>query len=153
MRHGRMFLSQKRMNEVIFYCVGADIILGYLLKKFHGPYTAAPLALLYVLNIIVIVAIYRFWKFPVFDWDEKNFTVYGVNPWKREHCEWDKARKAGFKSVRDKKGRAREFFLIDYSTPKGALKTGVIPMDMIGFSNNIKKDLEDFLMERSVKPY
>lgn len=152
MSHGRMFLSQKRMNEIIFYCVGADIILGYLLKRFHGPYTAAPLALLYVLNFIVIIAIYRFWKFPVFDWNEKDFTVYGINPWKRERCEWDKAQKAGFKAVRDKKRRAREFFLIDYSTLKGA-KTGVFPMDMIGFASNIKKDLEDFLKEKSIKPY
>ncbi|MHB8174242.1 MAG: hypothetical protein ACYDFU_07260 [Nitrospirota bacterium] len=153
MRGGRMFLSQKRMNEVIIYCIGADIVLGFLLKKFQGAYTAAPLALLYVLNFIVILAVYRFWKFPVFEWNEKDFTVYGINPWKRDRCGWDKAQKAGFRAVPNKKGRTREFFLVDYITPKRISKTGVIPMDMIGFSDMIKKDMQEFLKEKSIKPY
>ncbi len=153
MKGGRMFLSQKRMNEVILYCIGADVVLGYLLKRFQGPSTLAPLALLYVLNIIVIFAVYRFWKFPVFEWNEKDFTVYGINPWRRDKCTWDRAGKAGFRAVPNKKGRKREFFLVDYATPKGVLKTGVVPMDMIGFSDRIKKDMEGFLKEKSIKPY
>ncbi len=152
MKGGRMFLSQKRMNEVILYCIGADIVLGYLLKRFQGPYTAAPLALLYVMNIIVILAVYRFWKFPVFEWNEKDFTVYGINPWKRDRCPWDKAGKAGFRTVPGKKERVREFFLVDYATLKGP-KIGVVPMDMIGFSDRVKKDMEAFLKEKSIKPY
>ncbi len=152
MKSGRMFLSQKRMNEVILYCIGADIVLGYLLKRFQGPLTLAPLALLYVLNLIVIAAVYRFWKFPVFEWNEKDFTVYGINPWKKDRCPWEKAAKAGFRAVPGKKGRIREFFLIDYSTPKGP-KTGVVPMDMIGFQDRIKKELEEFLREKAIKPY
>ncbi len=152
MRAGRMFLSQKRMNEVILYCIGADVVLGYLLKRFQGPLTFAPLALLYLLNIIVIAAVYRFWKFPVFEWDEKGFMVYGVNPWKRDRCPWEKAARAGFRALPGKKGKKREFFLVDYATPKGP-KTGVVPMDMIGFPDRVRKDMEAFLKEKSIKAY
>ncbi|HLB24760.1 MAG TPA: hypothetical protein VJM83_00380 [Nitrospirota bacterium] len=153
MKRGRMFLAQRRMNEVILYCVLADVVLAYLLKRFQGPHTVFPLALLYLLNILVILAVYRFWKFPVFEWDGEGFFIYGVNPFKKERCLWPKVEKAGFKTLEAKKGRVREFFMVDYVTQKGARKTGVIPLDMIGFGDRVKKELLELLKDRRIKGY
>lgn len=151
MNTGRMFLSQKRMNEVILYCILADVVLGYMLKKFQGPGTALPLALLYLLNIIIILAVYRFWKFPVFEWDDTGFIVYGISPFKKDRGSWDKVEEAGFMTLEARKGRRREFLVIQYDNVKGVHRTGMIPMDMVGFRDRIKEELNEFMKRKNIK--
>ncbi|MGA2191933.1 MAG: hypothetical protein ABSG42_00950 [Nitrospirota bacterium] len=148
-----MFLSQRRMNEVILYTVFADVVLGFLMKKLHGPHTTLPLALLYLLNIVIILAVYRFWKFPVFEWDDAGFIVYGVTPFNKDRGLWDKVERAGFKAVKDKKGRLREYFVVDYMSGGGVKKTGMVPMDMVGFRDRVKEELLEFLNAKSIKDY
>jgi len=145
-----MFLSQSRMNSVILFCVIADFALGYLLKKFQGPNTVAFLVMLYALNILVLVAVYRFWKLPVFEWNENGFVFYGISPFKKDRGAWQKVDKAGFRDVEDKKGRKREYLIIVYAGPTGAKRTGVVPMDMVGFRDRLKEELQGFIKEKGV---
>jgi hypothetical protein len=147
----RMFLSQKRMNEVIIYCIMADVVLGYVLKRFQGPSTVLPLAILYLLNIIVILGVYRFWKVPMFEWDEKGFIVYGISPFKKDIGIWEKVEEAGFMTLEVRKGKKREFLVIQFDNVRGVHRTGMIPMDMVGFSDRVKEEMQDLLKRKNIK--
>jgi hypothetical protein len=145
-----MFLSQSRMNSVILYCVIADFVLGYVLKKYQGPNTTGFLVILYALNILVLLAVYRFWKLPVFEWNEAGFVFYGISPFKRDRGAWQKVAKAGFREIEEKKGRKREYLIIVYAGPTGASRTGLVPMDMVGFRDRLKEELQGFLKDKGV---
>ncbi len=152
MRRGRMFLAQDRMNEVILYCILADVILGYILKKYQGPGAALPLMLLYLMNAVVIAGVYRFWKVPIFEWDETGFTSYGVSPFRKEKSAWRMVERAGFQAMEVKKGKAREFLVIHYVTAGGQRRTNLVPMYMVGFRDRLKEEMQAFLKEKGVRP-
>jgi hypothetical protein len=147
----RMFLSQKRMNEVILYCIMADVVLGYILKKFQGPSTVLPLAILYLLNIIIVLGVYRFWKVPMFEWDETGFIIYGISPFKKNIGVWEKVEEAGFMDLEVRRGRKREFLVIQFDNVKGIHKTGMIPMDMVGFRERIKEEMLELMKRKNIK--
>lgn len=149
-RPGRMFLAQGRMNEVIAYCILADVVIGILLKKFHGPGTVLPLAILYLMNILVLFGVYRFWKLPMFEWDDKGFILYGISPFKKERGAWQKVEKAGFKAVEIKGGKVREFLIIAYVSPAGQHRTGTVPMDWVGFRDRVKEEMQGFLKDKRI---
>lgn len=152
-KRGKMFLAQKRINEVIIFCILADIVVGYLLKKLHGQGMSLPLVLLYALNLSVIFFVYRFWKYPVFEWDENGFTLYGIWPYRKDSGLWDKVEQAGFKNMTVKKGRVREYLMIEFRNRKGFMRTGMVPVDMVGFSRKVKEELTEFLKEKGVRQY
>ena len=152
MKRGRMFLAQRRMNELILYTILADVVIAFLLKRFQGANTAGPLVLLYLMNAAVIISVYRFWKLPVFEWDDTGFIFYGISPFKRERGAWQKVEKAGFKSVEEKKGKPREYLVVIYINPKGAPRTGLVPMDMVGFGGKVKEEFQGFLKEKGIAP-
>lgn len=147
-----MFLAQKRINEIIVYCILADVVLGYILKRFQGPETVAPLALLYLLNIVVLMAVYRFWKFPLFEWDESGFIVYGISPFKKHVGAWGKVEAVGFKTVYNKKGKPQDYLIIIFTSNKGMHTTGTVPMDLVGFRDPIKKDLQALIGRKKIRP-
>lgn len=149
-RPARMFLAQNRMNEVIAYCILADVVIGFLLKKFHGPATVLPLAILYLMNIIVILGVYRFWKVPMFEWDDKGFILYGISPFKKERGAWRSVEKGGFKAVELKAGKVREFLIITYVSPAGQHRTGTVPMDWVGFRPRVKEEMLRFLKDKGI---
>ena len=151
MKPNRMFLSQRRMNEAIAYCVLIDIVLGVILKKFQANHTG-PLIFLYVLNLFVLAGVYRFWKAPLFAWDNSGFIFYGISPFKKDVGVWQNAEKAGFKQVKDKKGREREYLIIIFTNTKGRARTGAVPMDIVGFADNIKKELQALIRNKQIKP-
>ena len=148
----RMFLTQRRMNEVILYCILIDIVLAYVLKRFHGPQTVLPLAILYLLNIIVLLGVYRFWKFPLLEWDDTGFALYGLSPFKKDICKWDAVKAAGIKRVETGKGRVQEFLMIIYPNPRGGFKTGTVLMGSVGFADRIKPDFLAFIKKKGIKP-
>jgi len=151
MKPNRMFLSQRRMNEAIVYFILIDLVLGYILKRFQGNHTS-PIILLYVLNFFAWAGVYRFWKVPLFAWDHSGFIFFGISPFKKDIGIWQNAEKAGFKVIKDKKGREREYLIINYTNTKGRARTGAVPMDMVGFADSIKKDLQAFLKSNQIKP-
>ena len=152
MKPYRMFLAQTRVNETILYCMLLDVVLGYILKRFHGPQTVFPLALLYFLNIVIIVGVYRFWKFPLFEWDDAGFSVYGISPFKRVRVSWSVVTKAGFQTVETKRGKLREFLVIISTRPEGGLRTSTVPMDLVGFRDNVKQEFLEFIRKKKVQP-
>jgi hypothetical protein len=151
MKKSRMFLSQKRMNEVILYCIMADVVLGYILKRFQGPSTVLPLALLYLLNIIIVLGVYRFWKYPMFEWDETGFIIYGISPFKKDAGVWEKVEEAGFLNLETRKGKQREFLVIQFDNVKGVHKTGMVPMDLVGFPEQVKEEVQGLLKRKNIK--
>jgi hypothetical protein len=154
MKRSRMFLAQSRMNEVILYCVLVDVVLGYVLKKYQGTGTILPLALLYLMNIIVILGVYRFWKMPIFEWDDTGFIAYSIAPFRKEVSTWQKVEYAGFQTIELKKGKGkfREFLIIHYVSPNGVHKTNLIPMYMVGFKDRVKEELKALFKEKGIKP-
>jgi len=151
MKRGKMFMAQRRMNEVILYCMLVDVTMGYILKKYHGPDTVLPLALLYLLNIVILLGVYRFWKVPVFEWDETGFISYSISPFKKEISTWKNVEKAGFQKMEVKKGKVREFLILYYVTPKGVHKTNLVPMDLVGFKDMVKEEMQKFFKEKGIK--
>ena len=151
MKSNRMFLSQRRMNDAIVYFILVDVALGYILKRFQANHTS-PLILLYVLNFFAWAGVYRFWKVPLFAWDSSGFIFYGISPFKKDVSIWQNAEKAGFKLIKDKKGREREYLIIIYTNTKGRARTGAVPMDLVGFADNIKKEMQTFLYNKQIKP-
>jgi len=151
MKPNRMFLSQRRMNEAIVYVILIDVVLGYILKRYQGNHTS-PIILLYVLNFFVWALVYRFWKAPLFAWDHSGFIFFGISPFKKDIGVWQNAEKAGFKTIKDKKGREREFLIIIYTNTKGRPRTGAVPMDLVGFADNIKSEMQAFLKTNQIKP-
>jgi len=147
----RMFLAQKRINEVIIYTILIDVVLAYILKKLYGNAMSAPLVLLYLLNIIALIGVYRFWKYPVFECNEKAFIFYGISPFKKDAGFWENVEKAGFEMVEAKKGRKREHLVVVYTNAKGLKRTGIVPMDLVGFSGDVKKELLDIFRKNSIK--
>ncbi|MBI5695880.1 MAG: hypothetical protein HZC51_09120 [Nitrospirae bacterium] len=151
MTHGKMFVAQMRINEAALYTILADIVLAYILKRVGGPRISAPLLMLYFMNVVVLVGVYRFWKFPVFSWDETGFVFFGLNPFKRDVGLWKSVDAAGFKSIENKKGRMREYLMVVYTSPKGVSKTGLVPMDMVGFPDAVRQEMEKFLKHKGIK--
>lgn len=151
MKPTKMFLSQKRMNEAIAYCVLIDIVLGFILKRFQANHTG-PVILLYVLNFFALAGVYRFWKVPLFAWDHSGFIFFGISPFKKDIGVWQNAEKAGFKIIKDKKGREREYLIINYTNTKGRARIGAVSMDMVGFADSIKKEMQEFLTSNHIKP-
>lgn len=151
MKPNRMFLSQRRMNEAIAYCVIIDIVLGFILKRFQANHTG-PVIFLYVINFFVLAGVYRFWKMPLFAWDRSGFIFFGISPFKKDIGVWQNAEKAGFKLVKDEKGREREYLIIIYTNTKGQARTGAVPMNIVGFADSLKKELQEFLKSNQIKP-
>lgn len=147
----RMYLAQRYMNHIILYTITADVVFGYLLKRFQDVQTALPLAILYLLNIAVLIAVYRFWKLPIFEWDGQGFTVYGISPFKSERCAWDRLEYVCFKMMEEKKGKLKEYLVLHYVTPGGIHKTNLVPMYMVGFSDKLKGEFIGFLMKKGIK--
>lgn len=152
MRPNRMFLAQTRINETILYCILLDVVLGYILKRFHGPQAVFPLALLYFFNIVIIVGVYRFWKFPLFEWDEAGCATYGISPFKKVRVPWGAVIKSGFQSVETKRGKIREFLVVISTRPEGGLRTSTVPMDLVGFRDKAKKEFLEFIRKKKVTP-
>ena len=152
MRPNKMFLAQGRLNEAILYCIMLDVVLGFILKKFHGPHTTLPLALLYFLNIVVLLAVYRFWKVPLFEWDEAGCSTYGLSPYKKVRVPWSAVAKAGFQLVETKRGKIREFLVIISTRPNGGVHTSTVPMDLVAFRDKAKKEFLEFLRKKKVQP-
>jgi hypothetical protein len=100
----------------------------------------------------VLAGVYRFWKVPLFAWDQSGFIFYGISPFKKDVGVWQHAEKAGFRKVKDRKGRDREYLIIIYTNTKGRARTGAVPMDIVGFADNIKKEVQDFLNSNQIKP-
>lgn len=151
MKQGKMFVAQMRINEAALYTILADVVLAYVLKRVQGSQISLPLILLYLMNVLVLLGVYRFWKYPVFSWDDDGFVFFGISPFKRDAGTWKSAEAAGFKAVEDKKGRPREHLVITYTTPAGVGKTGLVPMDMVGFPDAVRTELDTFLRHKGIK--
>jgi len=145
MKRIRMFLEQRRIHHLILYTIAADVVLGYLLKRYASMDTALPLAVMYLANIVVLIAVYRFWKLPVFECDESGFIVYGLSPFTKEICRWDRVEYVCFKELEVKKGRTREFLLLHYILPDGRHKTNMVPMYLVGFRDKLKSEFLGFM--------
>jgi len=150
MGRARIFLSQKLLNEVVLYVMLIDVVLAYLLKRIHGAGFSAPLGLLYLLNAVVIFGVYRFWKLPLFEWDDEWFIFHGILPWKKDAGRWENVEKAGFSSVEVKKGKKRTYLAVIYVNRKGQRATGVVPMDYMGFSDKVTEEFLKFLKKKKI---
>ena len=147
-----MFLSQARINEAILYCILADVVMAYILKRVGAAHINGPVALIYLMNFTVLAGVYRFWKFPVFEWSDKGFIFYGISPFRKSAGLWEYTESGGFRHVETKRGRAHEHLIIVYRDMKGVTKTGAVPMGMVGFADKVKKELLATLREKKIKP-
>lgn len=147
----RMFLNQSYVRRLILYTIVTDIALGYLLDRYHGGGTVLPLAVLYLLNITVLAAVYRFTKLPIFECGELGFVVYGISPFNRESCLWEKLEYVCFKELDEKKGIVKEYLILHYILPNGAHKTNMVPMYMVGYRDRLKDEFLKFLKKKGIK--
>jgi len=148
----RMFLAQSRINETILYCMLVDIVIGFILKKSGADgHLSGAVALLYLMNLAVLAGVYRFWKFPIFEWGEKGFIFYGVSPFKKNAGLWEYAESAGFRVVETKRGKKQELLVILFKDTKGRSRTGAVPMHMVGFPDKVKQEFLATLREKRVK--
>lgn len=112
----RMFLEQRKLHRLILYTIIADVVLGYMVKNVEFLKGPLWLALLYLGNIVVILAVYRFWLLPVFKCDDSGFTVYGISPFTKDVCAWEMLEYVCFKEMEERKGRMRESGVVERLT-------------------------------------
>lgn len=147
----KMFLEQRKLHRLILYTIIVDVTLGYLIRDVEVLREPLPLALLYLANIVVILAVYRFWILPVFRCDDSGFTVYGISPFTRESCRWERLEYVCFKEMEEKKGRTREFLVLHYVLPNGLHKTNMVPMYMVWKRDAVKEQFLGFLKRKGIR--
>ncbi len=147
----RMFLEQRKLHRLILYTIIADVVLGYMVKNVEFLKGPLWLALLYLGNIVVILAVYRFWLLPVFKCDDSGFTVYGISPFTKDVCAWEMLEYVCFKEMEERKGRMREFLVLHYVLPNGLHKTNMVPMYMVWKRDAVKEQFLGFLERKGIK--
>jgi len=152
MHRVRMFLEQRKLHYLILYTLIVDVTLGYLMKIVPAFNKPLPVVFLALANIIVILAVYRFWLLPIFECDDSGFAVYGISPFTKDRCQWAQLEYVYFKDVEDKKGRINEMLVLTYALPGGLFKTNIVPMYMVWKRDDLKKEFLGFLRRKGIKP-
>jgi len=149
---GKMYLAQRWINNAILLTFTVDIVFGYVLKYYGGVYTARGFGLLYLFNIVVLVGVYRFWKIPLFSWDDLGFVLYGISPFRKVYGSWERTDKAGFKTIENKNGMKSEFLVIVFLNKERVEKVGAVPMKYVGFADRLKAEFMAFTKEKKIPP-
>jgi len=145
-----MFLAQRWLNNAILLTFTVDLVFGYALKYYAGAYSAKGFGLLYLFNIIVLIGVYRFWKLPLFEWDDVGFILYGISPFKKTYGSWERTNKAGFKKIEDDKGRKNEILVIVFLNKDRVETIGAVPMKYVGFADKLKAEFLKFAKKNNI---
>jgi len=145
-----MYLAQSWLNNIILLTFTVDLVFGYALKYYGGAYSAKGFGLLYFINIAVLIAVYRFWKIPLFEWDDVGFILYGISPFKKTYGSWERTNKAGFKTVENDKGVKNEFLVIIFLNKNRVETVGAVPMKFVGFADKLKTEFLKFTKKNGI---
>jgi hypothetical protein len=148
--NSKMFLAQKWMNRGIMAVIVIDLLAGYAIKAFANPEDLRLIGILYLFNIAALIGVYRFWKMPLFEWDDVGFILYGITPFKKTYGSWERIEKAGFKTVTDNDGKASEFLVVIFLDTERKQTVGAVPMKYVAFDDKLKDEFKTFAKKKKI---